>query len=102
MGPLGNLLGMLPGLCQIKKQLNVEEMDESLLQARRGDHLLDDEGGAAPTPTSSTAAAAAASPAAAAPQPADVNRVLKQYREAKKIMQQISTGRGPKISPLLR
>ncbi|KKL51993.1 hypothetical protein LCGC14_2289910, partial [marine sediment metagenome] len=27
---------------------------------------------------------------------------LKQYREAKRIMQQITTGRGTDISPLLR
>jgi signal recognition particle GTPase len=35
-------------------------------------------------------------------QPADVNRVLKQFKEAKKIMQMISSGHGPKISPFLR
>jgi len=35
-------------------------------------------------------------------QPADVNRLLKQYKEAKRIMQQITTGRGAKISPLFR
>jgi signal recognition particle subunit SRP54 len=35
-------------------------------------------------------------------QPADVNRVLKQFKEAKKIMQMISTGRGPKVTSLLR
>ena len=29
MGPLGQLVGMIPGLSQIKKQLNVDEMDES-------------------------------------------------------------------------
>jgi len=32
--------------------------------------------------------------------PSDVNRLLKQYKEAKRIMQQITTGRGAKISPL--
>jgi signal recognition particle GTPase len=35
-------------------------------------------------------------------QPADVNRVLKQFKEAKKVLQMISSGRGPDISPLLR
>jgi signal recognition particle subunit SRP54 len=35
-------------------------------------------------------------------QPQDVNRVLKQFKEAKKIMQQISTGHGSKITPFLR
>jgi len=32
--------------------------------------------------------------------PTDVNRLLKQYREAKRIMQQVTTGRGAKTSPL--
>ena len=32
----------------------------------------------------------------------DVNKVLKQYYEAKKIIQMISSGRGSKITPFLR
>jgi signal recognition particle subunit SRP54 len=35
-------------------------------------------------------------------QPQDVNRVLKQFKEAKKIIQQISSGHGSKITPFLR
>ena len=34
--------------------------------------------------------------------PADVNKVLKQYREAKKIIQSISSGGGPNLGGLLR
>ena len=34
--------------------------------------------------------------------PQDVNRVLKQFKEAKKIMQQIAAGHGSTISPFLR
>ncbi len=34
--------------------------------------------------------------------PADVNRLLKQFDEAKRLMQMISTGRGAKIKPFLR
>jgi signal recognition particle subunit SRP54 len=34
--------------------------------------------------------------------PADVNKVLKQYHEAKRIIQMISSGRGSKITPFLR
>jgi signal recognition particle subunit SRP54 len=29
----------------------------------------------------------------------DVNRLLKQYREAKRIMQMVASGRGPRIAP---
>jgi signal recognition particle GTPase len=35
-------------------------------------------------------------------QTADVNRLIKQFKEAKKIMQQISSGRGPNLTQLLR
>jgi len=31
--------------------------------------------------------------------PTDVNRLLKQYREAKKIMQMVASGHGPRIAP---
>ena len=102
MGPIGNLLGMLPGLSQIKKQLNVDEMDEdffkhteaiimSMTKAERANPDLID--------GSRRRRIAAGS----GMQPADVNRVIKQFREAKKIMQMISTGRGSKITtPSLR
>ena len=34
--------------------------------------------------------------------PMEVNRLLKQFREAKRMMQKLSSGRGPDLSPLLR
>ena len=101
MGPIGNLIGMVPGMSQIKKQLDVENMDEDFfkhveaiiysmtVQERRHPDLIDGSRRRRIAMGSGT-------------QPADVNRVLKQFKEAKKIMQQISTGRGPKISPFLR
>ncbi len=101
MGPLSNLLGLLPGLSQIKKQLNTEEMDESyfsqveaiiysMTKAERNDASIID--------GSRRRRIAAGS----GTKPQDVNRVLKQFKEAKKIMQQISAGDGSKITPFLR
>jgi len=101
MGPLSNLLGLLPGLSQIKKQLNTEEMDESyfaqveaiiysMTKAERNDAAIID--------GSRRRRIAAGS----GTKPQDVNRVLKQFKEAKKIMQQISAGDGSKISPFIR
>src|SRR3990172_1609900 len=101
MGPLSQLVGLLPGLSQIKSRLNVEEMDESFFKhveaiiysmtrdERRAPEITDGSRRRRIAKGSGTT-------------PADVNRVLKQFREAKRIMQMISTGRGTKISPFLR
>jgi signal recognition particle subunit SRP54 len=35
-------------------------------------------------------------------QAADINRLIKQFKEAKKIMQAISSGKGPNLGQLLR
>jgi signal recognition particle subunit SRP54 len=99
MGPLSQLVGLVPGLSQIKSRLNVEEMDESFfarveaiiysmtVQERRHPEIIDGSRRRRIATGSGTT-------------PADVNQVLKQYKEAKRIMQQITTGRGSKISPL--
>ncbi len=101
MGPLGQLIGMVPGLNQIKKQLDVDNVDEDFFKhieaiiysmtkaERRNPDIIDGSRRRRIALGSGT-------------QPADVNKVLKQFKEAKKIMQMISTGRGSKISPLLR
>ena len=101
MGPLGQLVGMIPGLSQIKSRLNLDEMDESFFnrveaiirsmtkEERTNPEIIDG---------SRRRRIAMGSGS----QPADVNRLLRQYKEAKKILQQISTGSGSKITPFLR
>jgi signal recognition particle subunit SRP54 len=101
MGPIGNLLGMLPGLGQIKKQLNVDEMDESFFKhteaiimsmtkaERANPDIIDGSRRRRIAMGSGT-------------QAADINRLIKQFKEAKKIMQAISSGKGPKLGQLLR
>ncbi|MDO8614961.1 MAG: signal recognition particle protein [Dehalococcoidia bacterium] len=101
MGPLSQLVGLLPGLGQIKKQLNVADMDDSFFkhveaiiysmtkEERRRPDVIDGSRRRRIAAGSGT-------------QPADINRVLKQYKEAKRIIQMISTGRGTDISPFLR
>ena len=101
MGPLGQLVGMIPGLSQIKNRLNVDEMDESFFnrveamiysmtkQERQHPEIIDGSRRRRIATGSGT-------------QPADVNRLLKQYKEAKKILQMITTGRGSNITPFLR
>ena len=99
MGPLHQLIGLVPGLSQIKGRLNLDEIDDKYLglveaiiysmtpDERRHPEIIDG---------SRRRRIATGSGAT----PSDVNRLLKQYREAKRIMQQITAGRGAKISPL--
>jgi len=101
MGPLSQLIGMVPGLSQIKKQLNVDELNEDFfkyteaivhsmtLEERRNPDIIDGSRRRRIAAGSGT-------------QTADVNRVIKQFKEARKIMQAISSGRGPKALPFLR
>jgi signal recognition particle subunit SRP54 len=101
MGPLSQLVGLVPGLSAIKNRLNVEEMDESYfgrveaiiysmtVEERRHPDIIDGSRRRRIAAGSGTTTA-------------DINRLLKQYKEAKRIMQQITTGRGAKISPLFR
>ena len=93
MGPLSGLLDMLPGAGGMKQQLKIPEIDESFWthseaiilsmtpQERRRPELIDG---------SRRRRIAAGS----GMQPADVNRLLNQYREAKKLMQAMTTGKG--------
>jgi signal recognition particle subunit SRP54 len=101
MGSLSQIVGMIPGLSGIANRLAAEGMDEVHLrrteaivysmtvQERRHPDIIDASRrrriarGSGTTPT-------------------DVNRLLKQYREAKKIMQMVASGRGPRIAPGFR
>jgi len=100
MGPIPQLLGMIPGLSQIKNQLKVEEMDESFFkhveaiissmtkEERHNPDIIDGSRRRRIARGSGTS-------------PAEVNRLLKQFHEAKRVIQMISTGRGSKITPFL-
>jgi len=101
MGPIGNLIGLVPGLSQIKSRLNVDEMDESFFkhveaiiysmtkEERQNPGVIDGSRRRRIAAGSGT-------------KPADVNKVLKQFHEAKRVIQMISSGRGPKITPFVR
>jgi signal recognition particle subunit SRP54 len=94
IGPLGQLESMLPGFNRIKAQLNVDEMDDSFFaQAeaivlsmtpweRRHPERVDGKRRKRIARGSGTTAH-------------DVNQLLKQFFEARKIAKQLSTGRMP-------
>lgn len=101
MGPLSELIGMVPGLSSVAGRLPAEELDERYLgrleaivhsmtvEERRHPEIIDGSRRRRIARGSGN-------------QPADVNRLLKQYREAKKIMQMVASGRGGRIAPGMR
>lgn len=94
MGPLGQLVGMLPGFNRIKAQLNVDEMDDSFFTRaeaivmsmtpweRRHPDRIDGKRRKRIARGSGTDATS-------------VNQLLKQFFEARKIAKTLSTGRFP-------
>ena len=94
MGPLQNIIGMLPGM---PKELKNAEIDDRELGTDRGDHPLDDPGRAHEPDASSTARAGCASPRAAASTTQDVNALLKQFKEMQQMMKR-HDGRGQEAS----
>ncbi|MGH2632382.1 MAG: signal recognition particle protein [Tepidiformaceae bacterium] len=94
MGPLGQLVGMLPGFNKIKAQLNVDDMDDSFFTKaeaivmsmtaweRRHPDRIDGKRRKRIARGSGTDATS-------------VNQLLKQFFEARKIAKTLSTGRFP-------
>jgi signal recognition particle subunit SRP54 len=94
MGPLGQLVSMLPGFNRIKAQLNVDEMDDSFFGRaeaivlsmtpweRRHPERIDGKRRKRIAMGSGTT-------------PHDVNQLLKQFFEARKISKQITSGKFP-------
>jgi signal recognition particle subunit SRP54 len=92
MGPLGDLLSMLPGLGGIKRQLGAAELDDGYFrraeavvcsmtaQERRSPEII------GPSRRRRIAAGSGTSPQ-------EVSQLLKQWKEAKKIMQQMASGK---------
>ena len=101
MGPIGNLLGMLPGLSQIKKQLNVDDMDESFFKHTEAIIMSMTKAERA-KPDMIDGSRRRRIAQGSGTQAADINRLIKQFKEAKKIMQAISSGKGPNLGQLLR
>ena len=93
MGPLGGLLDMLPGAANIKKQLGGVSLDDGFfsqseaivrsmtLEERRHPEILNGSRRRRVARGSGTT-------------PADVNRLLNQFKDARKLMQAMTSGKG--------
>ncbi len=93
MGPLGQLVGMLPGFGQIKKQLAVDEMDDSFFkQVEAIIYAMTPEERRRPEIINGARRRRIAR--GSGTQPQDVNQLLKQFDEAKKIMKVMTNTKG--------
>jgi signal recognition particle subunit SRP54 len=96
MGPLGDLISMIPGMGNIKRQLQATEIDDTFFKhaeaivfsmtpdERRRPELINGSRRRRIALGSGTT-------------PQDVNQLLKQWKEAKKIMQMMASGRTAKM-----
>ena len=96
MGPLSQIFDMLPGVGNIKKQLKVDAVDEdffmkveaiicSMTPEERHNPVLVERSGSRRRRIAKGSGTSAH----------DVNQLLNQFREARKLMQMLASGRGP-------
>jgi signal recognition particle subunit SRP54 len=92
MGPLTQLVDMLPGMTQIKKQMKVESFDDSFWgKAEAVVYSMTPEERKRPEIINGSRRKRIAAGSGTTPQ--EVNQLLNQWKEAKKIMQQFATDR---------
>ena len=96
MGPLGDLIGMIPGMGNIKRQLQTTEIDDTFFKRAEAIvfSMTPDERRRPELINGSRRRRIAAGSGTTAQ---DVNHLLKQWKEAKKIMQMMASGRTAKM-----
>jgi signal recognition particle subunit SRP54 len=101
MGPLGQLIGMLPGLGQIKKQLAVDELDdgffkhiEAIIYSMTPDERH--------SPRIINGSRRRRIARGSGLEPRDVNQLLNQFEEARKIMKVMANTKGRGLNSLFR
>jgi signal recognition particle subunit SRP54 len=96
MGPLGDLISMMPGMGNIKRQLQATEIDDTFFKhAEAIVFSMTPEERKRPEMINGSRRRRIAIGSGTTPQ--DVNQLLKQWKEAKKIMQMMASGRTAKM-----
>jgi signal recognition particle subunit SRP54 len=96
MGPLGDLMGMIPGMGNIKRQLQATQIDDTFFKhAEAIVFSMTPEERRRPELINGSRRRRIALGSGTTPQ--DVNQLLKQWKEAKKIMQMMASGRTAKM-----
>ena len=101
MGPISQLVEMIPGLASVKSQLNLDNVDDSFWnKAEAVVYSMTPEERRHPEIISGSRRKRIAKGSGTTPQ--EVNRLLNQWKEAKKLAQAVAAGRGPSLLNLLR
>ena len=101
MGPISQLVEMIPGLASVKSQLNLDNVDENFWnRAEAVVYSMTPEERRNPEVINGSRRKRIALGSGATPQ--EVNRLLNQWKEAKKMAQAVAAGRGPNLLNMLR
>jgi len=100
LGPISNLVDMIPGLASVKSQLKLDEVDESFWnKAEAVVYAMTPGERRNPDIINGSRRKRIAKGSGTSPQ--EVNRLLNQWKEAKKMAQAVVAGKGPSLLKLL-
>jgi signal recognition particle subunit SRP54 len=101
MGPVSQLVDMIPGLSGVKNQLKLEEVDDTFWTRAEAVVLsMTPEERKNPDIINGSRRKRIARGSGTTPQ--EINRLLNQWKEAKKLAQAVAAGQGPSLLKLLR
>ena len=101
MGPLNQIIGMVPGLDRIKSQINVDEIDDDFFMHFEAIvHSMTPDERRKPEIINGSRRRRIAR--GSGTQPQDVNQLLNQFKEAKKIMKALASGKLPGVASVGR
>jgi signal recognition particle subunit SRP54 len=101
MGPISQLVEMIPGLAGVKSQLNLDNVDDNFWnKAEAVVYSMTPDERRHPEIINGSRRKRIAQGSGTTPQ--EVNRLLNQWKEAKKLAQQVAAGKGPSLLNLLR
>jgi signal recognition particle subunit SRP54 len=101
MGSLTDIIGMIPGMGGMKKQLQGAQIDDSVWKKMEAIvYSMTPEERHRPELIDGSRRRRIARGSGTTPQ--DINQLLKQWREAKKLMETLASGRGPRALGRLR
>ena len=101
LGPVSQLIDMIPGLASVKSQLNMDNVDDNFWnKAEAVVYSMTPEERRHPEIINGSRRRRIATGSGATPQ--EVNRLLNQWKEAKKLAQAVASGKGPNLLNLLR
>ncbi len=101
MGPISQLVDMIPGLSNVKSQMNLDNVDEAFWdKAEAVVYSMTPEERRHPEVINGSRRRRIALGSGSTPQ--EVNRLLNQWKQAKKIAQAVASGKGPNLLNMIR